>query len=84
MSDVRLKVEEGLRGRLRLGLVSGSPVEVGPSSAALIEETEQTCVALRSELAGMQPSEIERLRRTITQRLQKRSKDAEDFGFSAD
>jgi DNA/RNA-binding domain of Phe-tRNA-synthetase-like protein len=62
MNDVRLSVDGELHGRLRLGLVAASPVEVGPSSAALIEETERTCEDLRAALAGLQPSEIDGLR----------------------
>ena len=62
MNEVRLTVAGELRGRLRLGLVSASPVRVESSSPELLGETETLCRKLRTELAGLQPSAIDDLR----------------------
>lgn len=62
MNPVPLTVAEELRGKLRLGLVSASPVRVEPSSPELLAETEALCAGLRTGLAGLQPSAIDDLR----------------------
>ncbi len=43
------------------GLVGARPVQVGPSSPALEEETARLCEKLRTRLAGRAPAQIEEL-----------------------
>lgn len=59
MSDLELDGE--LRGLLRLGAISASPVEVGRRSPALGEEMDELGSRLAERYSGLAPAEIEAL-----------------------
>ena len=62
MRCIELSVAEELRSRLCLGLAVASPVEIAPSTPALLEEWRELGDGLKSALAGRTPAEIEELR----------------------
>jgi DNA/RNA-binding domain of Phe-tRNA-synthetase-like protein len=53
-----IRIEAAIRPLVRPGVVSASPIAVGPAGPALEAEIEATCAALRQEHAGRPPSEI--------------------------
>ncbi len=59
MSELELDGE--VRGRLRIGLATASPVEVGRRSCTLGEEIEKLASRLAERYAGLVPAEIEAL-----------------------
>jgi DNA/RNA-binding domain of Phe-tRNA-synthetase-like protein len=62
LNSIELTLPADLESKLRVGRVLAEPVEVAPSSPALLEEIEQLGNTLRGELSGRAPAEIERLR----------------------
>jgi DNA/RNA-binding domain of Phe-tRNA-synthetase-like protein len=62
MDPIELRLSEELRSRLVLGLLRAEPVEISPSSPALLAETERLGEELRADLGGRAPAEIEGLR----------------------
>jgi len=47
-----------VRGILRVGLAYGAPVKIEPRQAALDQEIEQLCRAMRNDYSGTPPAEI--------------------------
>lgn len=62
MGAIELSVADGLRERLRLGLVHASPVEIAPSSPGLLDEMSGLCRQLKAQHAGRTPAQIDELR----------------------
>jgi DNA/RNA-binding domain of Phe-tRNA-synthetase-like protein len=62
MRGIDLSVAGELQGRLRVGLISASPVEVAPSSPGLLAEMGELCEKLKKQYTGRPPAQIEELR----------------------